>query len=228
MKKIVTILMSVVLLTSCVNETQDNTPAFQAKLNDTHWKARETSVSMDGNGGLIIKAYRGAEELILKTSSTGIGTYILGTTNSANSASYSIGTANNVEEYETSVVSGPVFSTKKMNSGTGYVLDDSAQTTGGTGVGLVFKIKVNSNGSISSDSIKARGADYRSGDLVTVQGGNNNATFRVLNVQQSNGEVVIEKVENGTFTGKFKLNAVNSDGDVVTFSQGVFFKIPLN
>ena len=65
------------------------------------------------------------------------------------------------------------------------------------------------------------------GDLITIVGGGNNATFRVVNVQSSNGEITIEEVDNGLYTGKFKFNVVNASGDVVTFSEGVFYKVPL-
>jgi hypothetical protein len=95
------------------------------------------------------------------------------------------------------------------------------------GSGFVLKITTNALGQIITDAIKARGVNYTAGDLVTVEGGNNDATFYVINVQQSNGEVVIEKSENGTFTGTFKLNAVNAAGKVVTFSQGNFYKVPV-
>jgi len=45
-------------------------------------------------------------------------------------------------------------------------------------------------------------------------------------VQQSNGEIVIEEVQNGAFTGSFKFNAVDSgSGEVVTFSNGVFYQL---
>ena len=47
-----------------------------------------------------------------------------------------------------------------------------------------------------------------------------------------NGEVVITKYENGTLTGNFKFKAINTNTlletpDVTTFTQGVFYKIPV-
>lgn len=233
MKKIVIVLLGMFLLTSCVNETEDNTPTLQAKFNSVSWKAKETSVSLDANGGLVIKAYRGSEVLTLKTSALSVGSYTFGTQNLLNSASYAVGTGLNVAEYKTSIVLGPAFGYETISAGTGYVLNNSAMTTSisplSTGAGLVFKIEeVNGLGAISKLSIKARGANYKAGDIVTVQGGANNAKYKVLNVQQSNGKVVIEKIENGTITGNFQLNAVNADGEVVTFSEGTFYQVPMN
>lgn len=228
MKKIIALMGCVIMVTSCVNETQVNNPAFQAKLNDINWKSQETSLAIGPNGGLIITALRGNEELVLTTSSANPGTYLLGTTNEANFASYSLKSGINTTTYDTGAFPGPAFVTRKLTSGNGYANDDSALTTGGSGSGLVFRITVNSIGAILTDTIKARGANYVTGDVVTVEGGNNNATFRVVNTQQSNGEVVIEKVEDGKYTGSFKLNAVNDSGEVVTFSQGIFYRLPLN
>lgn len=229
MKKILVLLGFFVMLTSCVNETQINNPAFQAKLNNTEWKAKETTVSIGTNGGLVITALRGNETLVLKTSSRNIGTYILGTTNQSDHASYTVkGLASALDEYGTDLYPGPAFMTTKLTPGNGYVNSESALTTGGSGSGLVFRVTVNNIGGIATDTIKARGTDYVAGEIVTLEGGNNNATFRVLNVQQSNGEIVIENTENNTFTGTFKINMVNENGQVVTFSQGIFYKIPLN
>ena len=46
-------------------------------------------------------------------------------------------------------------------------------------------------------------------------------------MQQSNGEIKIEKIEDGLYSGKFKFNAINDEGEIVTFSEGEFYKIPL-
>ena len=108
------------------------------------------------------------------------------------------------------------------NVGTGALTD-----TDGNGSGLRVAINVNNLGRVTSMYMVSRGDGYQAGDLVTILGGDNNATFRILNVQQSSGEIVIESVENGTFTGTFIINAVDMDGNPVTFSEGVFYRIPL-
>ena len=43
----------------------------------------------------------------------------------------------------------------------------------------------------------------------------------------NNGEITIEDISGGFFTGTFKLNATNTEGEVVTFSEGHFYKVPL-
>ncbi|BCY28071.1 DUF6252 family protein [Flavobacterium okayamense] len=108
------------------------------------------------------------------------------------------------------------------NVGTGALTD-----TDGNGSGLRVAINVNNLGRVTSMYMVSRGDGYQAGDLVTILGGDNNATFRILNVQQSSGEIVIESVENGTFTGTFIINAVDMDGNPVTFSEGVFYRIPI-
>ncbi|WP_445721446.1 DUF6252 family protein [Flavobacterium sp.] len=229
MKKIVIVLLGMFLLTSCVNETEDNTPTIQAKFNNVNWKAKETNVSVDASGSLVIKAYRGSEVLVLKTSSPTVGTYVLGTSSITSMGTYSVGSALNVIEYNTRVVPGPVFRYIEIATGTGYSNTNSAQALGGSGSGFVLKVTTDSStGSIATHEVKARGSNYVAGDNVILDGGDGNARFRVLNVQQSNGVVVIDKVENGTITGTFQLNAVNDSGDVVTFSEGVFYKVPMN
>lgn len=229
MKNLIAILGCFVVLASCTNETQINNPAFQAKLNNVEWKSKETTVTAGTNGGLVITAVRGNETIVIKTSSRNVGTYILGTTNQDDFASYTIsGLASSRQTFDTDLYPGPVFTTRKLTPGNGYANSETALTTGGSGSGLVYRITVNNIGGVATDTIKARGYDYFAGDIVTIEGGNNNATFRVLNVQQSNGEVVIESIENNTFTGTFKINMVDENGQVVTFSKGIFYKIPFN
>ena len=124
--------------------------------------------------------------------------------------------------------SGPAFKVSSIiSNGTAYLTNATgAQTTGGSGSGLRVATQA-TNGIVTSITVVSRGIGYRPGDLITIVGGNNNATFRVLNTQQSNGEIEIEEVENGLFTGKYKFNAVNAAGDVINYSEGVFYKIPI-
>jgi hypothetical protein len=44
--------------------------------------------------------------------------------------------------------------------------------------------------------------------VITIVGGDNNAKFRVLNVEGSNGEIMITEVSNGTITGTLNANAI--------------------
>lgn len=132
-------------------------------------------------------------------------------------------------EVNTVYDNGAIQTVSLLTSGSSYEnLGTGALTeTTGAGSGLRVAINTNSNGNITSIYVVSRGDGYKAGDLVTILGGDANATFKVLNVQQSSGEVVIESAENGKFTGSFKVNAVDESGNAVTFSEGVFYQIPL-
>jgi hypothetical protein len=59
-----------------------------------------------------------------------------------------------------------------------------------------------------------------------------NCKFRVLNTQNSNGEIEITKYDNVnmTVTGKFKFNASNTGAfgnPILNFQYGEFYKVPI-
>jgi hypothetical protein len=227
MKNILFLLVGVLSLTSCVNDVQTNTPALQAKLNNEVWRAKQAYVEVV-NGGLTITAFTFAETIVLKTTSTNPGTYVLGTTNQNNFISYSHEAGGVTSEYDTSIYAGPVYKISNIvAAGTGYATITNVETTGGSGSGLKLDIVANSTGGVSAVTIVARGDGYKAGDIVNIVGGtSNNARVKILNVQQSNGEIVIKELENGAFTGTFKFNAVDSStGEVITFSSGIFYKL---
>ncbi|MQP25244.1 hypothetical protein GFJ94_09215 [Flavobacterium sp. LMO8] len=228
MKKILYLLVATVLFTSCQEDIQTNTPAFQATFNNAPWRANYSEVSIGENGGLVITAYTQYETIVLKTSSANVGTYVLGTANSNDFASYDFNSPEITESYDSRVYDGPAFKLSAVqNAGTGYVANATgAQTTGGSGSGLRVATTT-LNGSVTGITLVSRGIGYRAGDLITIVGGNNNARFRVVNVQQSNGEITITEALDDKYTGNFKFNVVNEDGEVVTFSEGVFYKVPL-
>jgi hypothetical protein len=228
MKKLISLLAVAILLSSCEQDIQTNTPAFQAKKNDVFWRSNNAKVSIDVDGRMIISAYNQNETVTLKTASTVPGVYVLGTNNQDNFATYSNNINGFSDFYDTGLYSGPAFKVSSIiSNGTAYLTNATgAQTTGGSGSGLRVATQA-TNGIVTSITVVSRGIGYRPGDLVTIVGGNNNATFRVLNTQQSNGEIEIEEVENGLFTGKYKFNAVNAAGDVINYSEGVFYKIPI-
>uniref|UniRef100_UPI00404B84F2 DUF6252 family protein n=1 Tax=Flavobacterium sp. TaxID=239 RepID=UPI00404B84F2 len=227
MRNILFLLVGLLSLSGCVNDIQTNTPALQAKFKNKTWRAKEAYVEVDNNG-LTITAFTGVETLVLKTAAALPGTYVLGTTNQSNFISYDYSTTGLSLNYDTSVYFGPVYKMSTIsNAGTGYVTSSNVATVGGSGSGLRLDIVASATGAVTQVTIVARGNGYKSGDIINIVGGvSNNASVRVLNVQQSNGEIVIEEVENGAFTGTFKFNAVNSDtGEVTTFSNGVFYKL---
>uniref|UniRef100_UPI004048AD56 DUF6252 family protein n=2 Tax=Flavobacterium TaxID=237 RepID=UPI004048AD56 len=57
MKKIISLIAVTVLFTSCQQDIQTNTPAFQAKQNDVFWRANDARVSIDTDGKMTISAY---------------------------------------------------------------------------------------------------------------------------------------------------------------------------
>jgi len=228
MKKLLSLIAATVLLTSCQEDIQTNTPAFQANFNNASWRANDARVSIDETGAMSITAYTQYETIVLETSSSNIGTYVLGTENTSNFASYDFDSPEFSKYYDSRVYSGPAFKLSAIqNAGTGYLPNSAgAQTTGGSGSGLRVATTT-LNGAVTSITLVSRGSGYRAGDLITIVGGNNNARFRVVNVQQSNGEITITEVSEGQYTGRFKFNVVDEDGEVVTFSEGVFYKVGL-
>lgn len=230
MKKIFSILAVVALFSSCEQDIQTNTPGFQAQLNDVQWRANEVRVAVDANGGMTITAYTSYETVELKTVATAPGTYLLGTQNAGNFATYtSAGNALSsfVGIFDTRVVAGPAYKLSSvLTAGTGYTSAAAAHTSGGSGSGLRLALTTLS-GAVTKATVVSRGLGYVAGDVITILGGNNNATVRIENVQQSNGEITIIDASGGLFTGTFKLNATNTEGEIVTFSEGNFYKVPL-
>jgi len=229
MKKILSLIVVAVLFTSCQEDIQTNTPAFQANFNNAAWRANDARASIDEDGALTITAYTAYETITLETSSSDLGTYILGTDNTDNFASYDFDSPDFSNSYDSRVYFGPAYRLSAIqNAGTGYITNSTgAQTTGGSGSGLRVATTTTS-GRVTAITIVSRGNGYRAGDLITIVGGDNNARFKVVNVQQSNGEITITEVLNGQYTGKFKFNVVDEDGEVVTFSDGWFYKVPLS
>lgn len=228
MKKIITLLAVVLVMTSCTEDITKNDPAFQAQFGESLWRTAAASASFDESQGLVIKAYNKNEEITLRTTSGNPGTYVLGTVNDANYADYN--NADTMGFYETySGNVGGIYAIDRITSaGTSYVDSNNAYTTGGSGSGLRVAYETGVNGGVTNVTIVSRGDGYKAGEIITIEGGDNNATFRILNLQQSNGEVIITEAGDGTITGKFLFSALDEDtGDVVTFSQGVFYRIPI-
>lgn len=228
MKKIIALLSVVLVMTSCTEDITKNDLAFQAQFGESLWRTTAASASFDESQGLVITAYNRNEEITLRTVSGNPGRYVLGTVNDANYADYY--NADTMGFYETySGNTGGIYAIDRITAaGSGYVESNNAYTTGGSGSGLRVAYVTGANGGVTEITIVSRGDGYKAGDIVTIEGGNNNAKFRILNLQQSNGEVIITEVGDGTVTGKFLFSALDEDtGDVVTFSQGVFYRIPI-
>ncbi len=234
MKRFLSLIIVAVALSSCQEDVKFNNPGFQGLKDDVLWIATDTRAYVSASGQLSIEAYTAFELITLNTSSANEGTYILGTTNGSNSATYS-STFDDVNlEYATIAVPGPVSQIAIANAGTGYSSGTSVATTGGSGSGLTVNVVANPSGIVTGLTLSSRGNAYAAGDLITVTGGNVNCRFRVLNVQNSNGEVKITEFDNVNMTvsGKFKFNAANANNSpfanpILNFQYGEFYKIPI-
>ena len=234
MKRFLSLFITALAFSSCQEDVKFNNPGFQGLKDDVFWRANDARAYVDATGKLRIEALTQYEIITLNTNSANVGTYVLGTTNSNNSATYSSNFNDIPLEYATIAVPGPTGSVSLVNGGTGYSSGTSVATTGGTGSGLTVNVVANASGVVTSVAVSSRGGGYLAGDLVTVAGGNVNCKFRVANVQNSNGEIKITEYDNVNFTisGKFKFNAANSNGSpfggqILNFQYGEFYKIPI-
>ncbi len=234
MKRFLPLFLITLAFTSCQEDVQFSNPGFQALKDDVFWRANDARAYVDATGKLTINAYTEYELLTLNTTSTSLGKYVLGTTNSNNFASYTNSFEDLNLEYATAAVPGPVSNITLTAGGSGYTSTSSAITTGGSGSGLTVNLVANASGVVTSVAPSARGNGYLAGDLVTVAGGNVNCKFRVANVQNSNGEIEITEYDNVNFTisGKFKFNAINTNnspfgGPILNYQFGEFYKIPI-
>lgn len=235
MKRFLPLFIIAMALSSCQEDVKFNNPGFQGLKDDVFWRANDARAYADPvSHKLTIEALTEYETITLNTANYNEGTYILGTTNTLNSATYSSNFNDVALEYATIAVPGPVGTITLASGGTGYVSGTSVATTGGSGTGLTVNVVANASGVVTSVTISSRGNAYVAGDLITVSGGNANCTIRVTNVQNSDGEIKITEYdpENMTVSGKFKFNAANANnspfgGPILNFQYGEFYKIPI-
>lgn len=228
MKKIFSIVALTLLLVSCENDIKTNTPAFQGEKDNVFWRADDSKVTINAGGTVSINAYTDKELVTLTVPNT-VGEFNLGTSNVGISASYSYNNEGVVLHYETSLIEGPVYRLAGIvSAGSGYATlnGNNVNTTGGSGNGLTLRIETNPAGAVTKATIASRGTGYKAGDVVTINGGNANATVRILNIMKSNGVVEIEKIDENGYTGTFSFNAVDDNGNVVNFNKGTFYQVP--
>jgi hypothetical protein len=138
-------------------------------------------------------------------SSGGIG-YVSGTNIAAAGGSGSGATLD-----VTASANGVVSSGTVSAVGTGYIDALGVSSTGGTGTGLTLDIVTNAGtGDIASVTIASGGSGYLVGDVVTISGGNNDATY---SIDAITGGTVTALVLNNPGTGY-------TNGDVLTISGG--------
>lgn len=228
MKKIFSIVALTLLLVSCENDVKTNSPAFQGEKDNVFWRADDSKATINAGNTVSINAYTD-KELVTINVPNAVGVHNLGTSNSSINASYSYNNEGTVSYYETSLIEGPVYKLAGIvSSGSGYASlnGNNVNTTGGTGNGLTLKIATNTLGAVIGATIASRGTGYTAGDIVTINGGNANASVKILNILKSNGVVEIEEISGGTYTGTFSFNAVDENGNVVNFNKGNFYKVP--
>lgn len=232
MRKFLSLIAIAFLITSCTESVTFNDPGVQGLKDDYLWKANDARAYVT-NGRLTIEAYATSEILTLGTASTNLGKYTLGTTNSNNIAAYVSNFYDEEIAYATIPSPGPVSNVSVNNGGTGYT-STSSSVTGGSGTGMSVIPVVNNVGQVTAVTVISRGNGYVAGDLVNVVGGNQNCTLRVVNGQNSNGEIEITEFDdiNMTVSGKFKFNAVKSNNsslgkEVINYQYGQFYNIKI-
>jgi hypothetical protein len=229
MKKAALILFSLIFLTSCADDVQSNNPAMQGSINNEFWKSTNTVATKTGGGGLTIKGSSKLGDLTLKINSTNVGTYALGTSDQTIFADYFDPKSPQGEQnFVTSVILGSPNSVSIENGGTGYTAGSYPTVSTSSGAGLVVNVTVDAAGTITEALITDSGNDYTNGEIVTVTGGNGNATLKVGDVSLTNGEIEITEYDGTTVTGKFNFTAINAVDKTINFKNGIFYKIPVN
>ncbi|MEN9489471.1 MAG: hypothetical protein RL494_1736 [Bacteroidota bacterium] len=229
MKKIIFLVISAMMLTSCEKNVEFNNPAFQGLVNNTLWKSSTTVATKSATGAITIKGIAAAGNLNLTVNSTALGTRVFGTTNPSNMVSYSLANATSSFDYTTNITPAGANKIKLLTAGLGYTTSKLVTTTGGTGTGLKVDIEANATGIVTSVVVNAPGDNYQAGDVISIVGGNGNATFIVENVTKSNGEITITEYDGATITGNFKFTAFDTaSGTTTSCRDGVFYKIPVN
>lgn len=229
MKKFLSLIVIMVLFSSCQEDVKFNTPGFQGLKDDVFWRATDARAYLSSDGTLSIKGLTQFEELDLNTSSNAVGTYLLGTTNNNNKAIYT-SSLNDIDLlYETSSAPGPAFAVSLFSGGSGYTSGSSVTTTGGSGSGLTVNITA-VDGIVTKVLVASGGNGYVSGDLIFVTGGNGACRFKVVN----GGQIVITEFDNinMTVSGTFKFNAMNinnnpAGGPILNYQYGAFYKVQI-
>lgn len=227
MKKVIFLLVSALILISCENNVETNSVTMQGRINNSFWKSVNITAEKEASGDVILTGFTTIDQLEINLSSANKGVYQLGTINQSNVAFYTL--LSDGKEYGTFVYPAAVNQIDLIEDGSGYIDATSVVTSGGSGTGLKVNIKADViTGAITEVKVNAPGTGYKSGDTIIITTGNSNATFTVLNVAKSNGEVTITESTAGTITGTFKFTAVDeATGETVVCREGIFYKVPV-
>jgi len=229
MKKLVSVFVLLLVFSGCSNEVTTNTPGFQAFKDDTLWRAIDVKayVSLDGHVRILAMAQN--EQVEIHMSSTDVGTYYFASVDDENTAEYSVSYDGNFLRYLTYDLNGPILNINNpvIIGGTNYGEDFFVSTTSlGGGSGMTVDTTVNDNGFVTGVLINSPGSGYEAGDIITINGGDNNAKFKILSV------IEITDNSNGTITGTFRFTAKNAIlnptvNELVSFQYGAFYQLPL-
>lgn len=235
MKKIIgTFIVLSLFFASCSQELEmNNKPGFLSKKNGEVWKAETIKAKKIGNA-LVIEVANGLDKIYLNASSTNAGTYHFGTSNYSNMGVFTQNIDGTVVTYVTSVVEGPVKSINGITNSGDFYVAGIANTTATTGVGQGLRVKTTvTSGKITKIDLVAPGLGYKSGDIITVLGGNGAAKIQIKDVMNSNGFIKIIENKAGIIKGEFqftaKRNATHPFADeTVTISEGNFYNLNTN
>lgn len=227
MKKILLLLSFVFALTSCHDEVEFNNPAYQASINNAVWKSNSTIATKGTLGSLRLYGRGQNGDLTINLGSANVGTYELGTVNQINNISF-LQAVTGSSEFTTGINENPAHNISLTSGGTGYTASISEPTLGGMGTGLKVRTTVNTSGVITKVEIAAAGSGYTPGDIVTIVGGNSDASLRINSVANSNGKVTITENTGATISGNFSFIAFDEvTNQTINCRDGVFYKIPL-
>ena len=81
MKKYFLFIAVVFSFISCQEDVSFNNPSFQGMKNNVFWRAVDSKAFLAADGSVIIDGYTGNEVLTLRTTSTKVQRYPLGTSN---------------------------------------------------------------------------------------------------------------------------------------------------
>ena len=229
MKKLVSLFVLVIIFSGCTTEVTTNTPGFQAFKDDTLWRAIDVKAYLSLDGHLRILAMAENEQVEINMSSSNVGTYYFASIDDENTADFSMGYNGDFLRYLTYDVNGPILNINNpvLAGGTNYSNDFFVSTTSlGGGSGMTVNTTVSDSGVVTGVLISATGSGYEPGDIITINGGNNNAKFKILSV------IEITDSSNGTISGTFRFTAKNAIpnpavNELVSFQYGAFYQLPL-
>lgn len=229
MKKLVYLFLILIVFSGCADEVTTNMPGFQAYKDDVLFRGIDVKAYLSSSGHIRIVALAQNETVTLNMPSTDVGYYYPGSTDPENSAEFTANYENNFLTYLTYNADGPILNVNNpmLSGGTAYTQNTFVSTTSlGGGNGLRVNTTVSDSGAVTAVEIADSGSGYEAGDIITVNGGGNNARFKIAS------EIKITDNSNGTLTGTFRFQAKNVSptspfNQLVSFQYGTFYQIPI-